>query len=49
MRLAPRGHRAHGRDGFMIHGDNPALNFSASQGCIILGLVLRELIASQHR
>ncbi len=25
-----------GRSGFMIHGDNPARNHSASHGCIIL-------------
>ena len=46
MRLEPRGHNAHGRDGFLIHGDNPALNGSASEGCIILGKPLRELIAA---
>ncbi len=26
-----------GREGFMIHGDNPELNHSASRGCVILG------------
>ena len=46
MRLDPSGHSARGRDGFLIHGDNQALNRSASQGCIVLGLGLRKLIAA---
>jgi Protein of unknown function (DUF2778) len=36
----------YGRSGFMIHGDNPALNHTASDGCIILSRPLREVIAS---
>jgi Protein of unknown function (DUF2778) len=35
-----------GRAGFMIHGDNAALNHSASDGCIILAHPLREEIAT---
>ena len=34
-----------GRDGgFMIHGDNPAMNYTASDGCLILSRPLREAI-----
>ena len=32
--------------GFFIHGDNPAENHSASDGCIVLARGLRELISS---
>lgn len=35
--LSPEpGTNAHGRGDFFIHGDNPAMNQSASQGCIII-------------
>lgn len=34
-RLEPVGHDAHGRSGFLIHGDNAAMNYTASDGCII--------------
>ncbi len=34
-----------GRSGFMIHGDNKALNHTASDGCIILARSLRQTIA----
>jgi hypothetical protein len=34
-----------GRAGFMIHGDNKALNHTASDGCIILARSLRQTIA----
>lgn len=40
--LVPVGHDAHGRSGFLIHGDNAAGDHSASHGCIILSRVLRE-------
>ena len=33
------------RFGFMIHGDNAAMNHTASEGCIILSRPLREQIA----
>ena len=35
-----------GRFGFYIHGDNPAQNFTASDGCIILSLAIREAVAA---
>lgn len=35
-----------GRSLFRIHGDNPEMNDSASDGCIILGRTMREAIAS---
>jgi hypothetical protein len=31
----------YGRSGFMIHGDNPAANHTASDGCIILAHAIR--------
>jgi hypothetical protein len=34
-----------GRSGFMIHGDNPEADHSASHGCIILSRPLRQMIA----
>lgn len=33
-----------GRGGFFIHGDNKSMNHSASDGCIIFPLNLRQLI-----
>lgn len=33
--LEPVGHDAHGRTGFRIHGDNEAMNHTASDGCIV--------------
>lgn len=33
-----------GRSGFFIHGDNPLVNHTASDGCIILNHELRSLI-----
>jgi len=36
-----------GRSGFFIHGDNAAMNHTASNGCIILARPLRrEIVAS---
>jgi hypothetical protein len=46
MALTPNGHAAHGRDNFLIHGDNGAGNRSASEGCIILGPDARRRISS---
>ena len=40
--LEPVGHDAHGRSGFLIHGDNQDMDHTASHGCIILSRVLRE-------
>ena len=34
-----------GRAGFMIHGDNSALNHSASEGCIVAPRFIRDQIA----
>src|SRR5580704_12616029 len=44
MRLAPQGHDALGRDGFLIHGDNAA--HDASTGCVILPFECRQEIAA---
>jgi hypothetical protein len=35
-----------GRTGFLIHGDNAAMNHTASEGCIILARDIREQIAA---
>jgi hypothetical protein len=42
MPLIPVGHDAHGRTGFLIHGNNQTNN--ASEGCIILGPAIRQQI-----
>jgi hypothetical protein len=34
-----------GRSGFLIHGDNAALDHSASEGCIVLARVIRDRIS----
>ncbi len=44
IRLTPVGHKAHGRDSFLIHGDNDKGDKSASNCCIILLRDLREQI-----
>lgn len=44
MRLAPIGHDALGRDGFLIHGDNA--EHDASTGCVILPFENRQEIAA---
>lgn len=43
--LALRPDVAHGRSGFLIHGDNLHRNRSASHGCIVMARRIRELIA----
>lgn len=40
--LQPVGHDAHGRTGFLIHGDNAAMDNSASHGCIIANHDIRQ-------
>lgn len=40
--LEPEGHDAHGRTDFLVHGDNQAMNHTASHGCIILDRDQRE-------
>jgi len=47
MRLTPVGHKAKGRSGFLIHGDNQKGNRSASQGCIILSHKTRDFVATK--
>ena len=42
---ACKGTETFGRTGFMIHGDNAAMNHTASEGCIILRRPLRQQIA----
>ena len=32
----------YGRSGFFMHGDNPAMNKSASEGCIIMPYTIRQ-------
>jgi len=47
MRLAPSaGTREFGRFGFLMHGDNAALNHTASDGCIVLPRSAREQVAA---
>jgi hypothetical protein len=40
------GNMMYGRAGFFIHGDTPQHNFSASEGCIIMPLSVRQMMAS---
>jgi hypothetical protein len=40
--LAPVEHGAHGRTGFLIHGDNQEMNHTASHGCIIAQRWIRQ-------
>lgn len=44
LRFTPIGHDAHGRSGFLGHGDNK--DHTASRGCIIWGRSLRKAIAA---
>jgi hypothetical protein len=47
MELIPRpGTQVFGRSGFLIHGDNQALDRGASHGCIILDRLTREKVAA---
>lgn len=47
MRLTPNpGTDDHGRDGFMWHGDNIAMNHTASEGCIISNRNARSAVAA---
>lgn len=46
MELLPLGHNAHGRDRFLIHGNNNQND--ASEGCIILGPDARKKIAESN-
>jgi hypothetical protein len=42
------GNKMHGRSAFFIHGDNSAMNHPASNGCIILGHLIRKQIEQSH-
>lgn len=44
IRLTPVGHSAHGRSGFLIHGENARTLGASSQGCIILNRQARDAI-----
>ena len=46
INLDPIGHDAKGRTLFRIHGDNKSMNKTASEGCIILPLDIRNKISS---
>lgn len=46
MDLMPKGHDAHGRTAFMIHGNDKENN--ASKGCVILSRPTREKIAASR-
>lgn len=46
--LMPVGFNPHDRSAFFIHGDNLAMNHTASDGCLILSRALRELIRDSH-
>ena len=46
MDLTSIGHKALGRTHFRIHGDNKQMNFTASDGCIILSRPIRARIAN---
>jgi hypothetical protein len=38
----------YGRAGFMVHGDNKAANHTASEGCIVLWRLLREMMMASN-
>ena len=44
LALTPDGFDPHGRSLFRIHGDNAAMDHSASDGCIILSRPVRQAI-----
>jgi hypothetical protein len=47
MRLTPDpGNTMYGRAGFLIHGDTPSMDHTASDGCVILPHDVREAIWS---
>lgn len=43
-----KGNNMHGRSGFLIHGDNWAMNHTASNGCVILSRGFREMISGTN-
>ncbi len=46
--LPQPGTETFGRSGFMIHGDNHAMNHTASEGCIILIRPVREWLRDSN-
>lgn len=49
MPLTPgAGNVMFGRSGFYVHGDNAALNHTASDGCVILPRGFRQMIADSE-
>jgi len=48
MNLVPVGHDANGRSAFRIHGDSRRCPGTASEGCIVLPLAIRQLIAESN-
>lgn len=42
--LKPHGHNAHGRSAFLIHGDSPEMNHTASHGCIVASKTIRNAL-----
>jgi hypothetical protein len=47
MRLTPQpGTNTFGRDGFLMHGDNIAMNKTASNGCIIQNMKTRATVSA---
>lgn len=42
--IAREGTLTFGREGFFMHGDSRARDFTASHGCIVLGPVVRALV-----
>ena len=44
--LKPVSHDAHGRSGFLWHGDNKQMNFTASDGCIVSARTIRDHLAA---
>ena len=49
MRLIPQdGTDTLGRSGFLMHGDNQAMNHTASHGCIIMPHSVRAMVAASN-
>lgn len=46
--LTPVAAETFGRDGFMIHGDNEAMDHSASEGCIVLPRGVRQMLMTSE-
>ena len=48
MRLIPQGSiEMFGRSDFFMHGDNPRMNHTASEGCIVASRAAREFVADK--